>query len=192
MLRRQITRIKVSAMSGKNDRFILAGMIAIGVVAIAIMGAAFGIGAFIYLSEPEASPTPAPTPAPAPTSTPAPTIAPVEEKNPFDMDSLVSNRADRTYTLKVRLADGSESVDMSKVTAEIIAGDRTYPAWDYLHAGHSWNMGSNGDTFLDSWETFTMVIYTPQAGLPMDASSPVKLVLLSDYVPAFSVNVTAV
>jgi hypothetical protein len=179
-------------MSGKNDRYILAGMIALGVVAIAVMGAAFGIGAFVYFSEPSVSPTPSPTPAPTSVPTQEPTVVPVESKDPFNIDSIISNRADRTYTLKVALAPGVASVDMSKVTAEIIAGGNTYPAWDYYHAGHSWSLGSNGDTLLDSWETFTMVIYTPQAGLPLDASSPVKLVLLTDYAPVFSINVTAV
>ena len=82
--------------------------------------------------------------------------------------------------------------DMSKVTAEIISGGNTYPAWDYLHAEHSWSLGSNGDTFLDRGETFTMNIYTPQAGLPLGRQLPVKLVLLTDSMPVFSINVTAV
>jgi hypothetical protein len=179
-------------MSGKNDRIILAGMIALGVIAIAIVGAIVGIGAFIYFGEPAASPTPAPTPSPAPTSTPAPTAVPREARNPFYMDRLISDRGARTYTLMVALAPGAASVDMSKVTAEIIAGSQTYPAWDYRHAEHSWSLGSNGDMILDRGETFTMVVYTPQAGLPLNAASPVKLVLLSDSMPVFSLNVTAV
>ena len=177
-------------MSGKNDRIILAGMIALGVIAIAITGAIVGIGTFVYFSEPVASPTPAPSLAP--TSTPAPTAVPSETQNPFYMDRLVSDRGERTYTLQFALARGAAPVDMSKVTAEIIAGDQTYPAWDYRHAEHSWSMGSNGDSILERGETFTMVIYTPQAGLPLTASSPVKLVLLTDSVPVFSLNVTAV
>jgi hypothetical protein len=179
-------------MSGKNDRFILFGMIALGVIAIAVMGAAFGIGAFIYMNEPAASPTPGPTPSPAPTPAPTPTLLPAEAQNPFYMDRLISDRGGRTYTLIVALAQGSAPVDMTRVTAEIIAGGQTYPAWDYRHAEHSWSLGSNGDAILERGETFTMVIYTPQAGLPLTASSPVKLVLLSDSMPVFSINVTAV
>ena len=177
-------------MSGKNDRIILAGMIALGVVAIAITGAIAGIGTYIYFSEPEASPTPAPTPAPTPT--PVPTAVPPEGQNPFNIDSLISDRGGRTYTIQIELADRAAPVDMSKVTAEIIAGDQTYPAWDYRHSDHSWSMGSNGDALLEHWETFKMIVYTPQAGLPLTASSPVKLVLLTDSVPVFSINVTAV
>ncbi len=48
-------------MSGKNDRIILAGMIVLGVIFIALVGAAIGIGTFIYMGGPTASPTPAPT-----------------------------------------------------------------------------------------------------------------------------------
>jgi hypothetical protein len=179
-------------MSGKNDRIILAGMIALGVVVIAVIGAILGIGAFIYFGEPAASPTPVPTELPAQTSTPAPTAVPPEAQNPFYMDSLISDRGDRTYTLLIALAQGASAVDMSKVTAVIVDGDRTYPAWDYRHAEHSWSMGSNGDTFLERGETFHMVIYAPQAGLPLTASSPVKLTLLTEGMPAFSINVTAV
>jgi hypothetical protein len=179
-------------MSGKNDRMILAGMIVLGVIAIAIAGAIVGIGAFIYLGESVASPTPAPTPTPAPISTPVPTAGPSEAQNPFYMDRLISDRGARTYTLIVALDEGAASVDMSKVTAEIIAGSQTYPAWDYRNAEHSWSHGSDGDAILERGETFTLVIYAPQAGLPLDASSLVKLVLLSDSMPVFSINVTAV
>jgi hypothetical protein len=179
-------------MSGKNDRIILAGMIVVGVIAIAFAGAAAGIGAFIYLGEPAASPTPVPTSSPGPASTPAPTAGPQEAQNPFYMDNLVSDRGGRTYTLQVALAQGASPVDMTKVTAEIVAGDQTYPAWDYSHAEHRWSLGSNGDTFLERGETFTMIVYAPQAGLPLTASSPVKLVLLTDSMPVFSINVTAV
>jgi hypothetical protein len=179
-------------MSGKNDRIILAGMIVIGVIAIAFAGAAAGIGAFIYMGEPGASPTPAPTISPAPTLTPMPTASPPEAQNPFYMDNLVSSKGTRTYKLQFALAEGAAPVDMNKVTAEIISGDQTYPAWDYRHAEHSWSLGSNGDDILDRGEIFTMVIYTPQAGLPLTASSPVKLVLLTDSVPVLSLNVTAV
>jgi hypothetical protein len=179
-------------MSGKNDRMILAGMIVLGVIGIASAGAIVGMGAFIYLGESVASATPGPTRAPAPISTPVPTAGPSEAQNPFYMDRLISDRGARTYTLIVALDEGAASVDMSKVTAEIIAGSQTYPAWDYRHAEHSWSLGSNGDMILDRGETFTMVVYTPQAGLPLNAASPVKLVLLSDSMPVFSLNVTAV
>jgi hypothetical protein len=179
-------------MSGKNDRIILAGMIVIGVIAIAFAGAAAGIGAFIYMGEPGVSPTPAPTASPLPTVTPDPTASPSETQNPFYMDNLISDRGARTYKLQFALAQGAAPVDMNKVTAEIISGDQTYPAWDYRHAEHSWSMGSNGDAILERGETFTMNIYVPQAGLPMGVSSPVKLVLLVDSVPVLSLNVTAV
>jgi hypothetical protein len=179
-------------MSGKNDRIILAGMIALGVVVIAVIGAIAGIGTYIYFGEPGTSPTPVPAPSPAPTSTPVPTASPSEAHNPFDMGSLVSDRGSRTYTLQIDLADGAAPVNMTKVTAEIVADNQTYPAWDYRHAEHSWSMGSNGDALLEPWETFKMIVYTPQAGLPLTASSPVKLILLIDSVPVFSINVTAV
>ena len=78
-------------MSRKNDR-ITARTIVLGVVAIAVAGAALGIGAFIYMSGPAASPTPAPTPSPAPTATPVPTVAPAEGQNPFNLDNLISDR----------------------------------------------------------------------------------------------------
>src|SRR5262249_30594338 len=158
-------------------------MVAVGVIAIAFAGAAAGIGAFVYFS-PAASPTPAPTASPAPISTPAPTTAPAEGKNPFALDSLESHKDKRTYELHIRLADDAAPVDMTKVTAQLIAGDETYPAWDYRHAEHSWSMGSNGDDVLESGEVFNMVIYTPQAGLPLKAPSPVKLILLYDGVQA--------
>jgi hypothetical protein len=179
-------------MSGKNDRFILAGMIALGVVAIAITGAVIGIGAFIYFGEPAASPTPVPTSSPAPTATPAPTAIPSETENPFYLDNLVSDRGGRTYTLQFALAQGAAPVDMNKVTAVIVAVDQTYPAWDYRHAEHRWGLGSNGDAFLERGETFTMIISAPQAGLPLTASSPVKLILLTEGAPVFSINVAAV
>jgi hypothetical protein len=175
-------------MSGKNDRIILAVMVAIGVVAIAFAGAVAGIGAFIYFGEPGASPTPAPTASPAPTSTPAPTVAPAEAKSPFYMDRMISNKGERTYTLILGLADNAAPVDMNKVTAQIVAGSETYPAWDYRHAEHSWSLGSNGDAILDHGEIFTMVIYAPQAGLPLKTSGSVKLVLLNDGVPVFTIN----
>jgi|AGTN01.3.fsa_nt_gi hypothetical protein len=175
-------------MSGKNDRIILAGMVAFGVAFIALVGATAGIGTFVYFSEPVASSTP----SPAPTTDPTPTGHPSEAKSPFAMDRLVSDRSQRTYTLIIALADSSAPVDMKKVTAEIIAGNQTYPAWDYRHAEYSWNAGSDDDMILEQREVFTMIIFTPQAGLPLRTESPVKLVLLNDGVPVFSVlGVTA-
>jgi hypothetical protein len=179
-------------MSGKNDRIILAGMIVLGVIAIAVAGAALGIGAYVYMGGPAASPSPSPSPTPAPTPAPEPTIAPAEGQNPFYVDNLISDSGGRTYKLQVALAGGAAPVDMSRVTAEIVADGQTYPAWDYQHADHSWSLGSNGDALLERGETFTMIIYAPQAGLPMGSGSPVKLVLLTDSVPVFSLNVTAV
>ena len=178
-------------MSGKNDRIILAGMIVLGVIAIAVAGAAIGIGTFIYVGGPTATPTPTSTSTPAPTTTPVPTTAPAAGQNPFNIDKLITDRGDRTYTLQVALAESAEPVDMSKVTAEIISGNDTYPAWDYFHTGHSWSMGSNGDAFLDHGESFTMNIYAPQAGLPWDSEAPVKLILLVDSVPVFTFNYVA-
>jgi hypothetical protein len=174
-------------MSGKNDRIILGAMVVIGVIAIAFAGAAAGIGAFVYFS-PTASPTPAPTVTPAPIVTPVPTTAPAEAKNPFSMDRLVSNKAERTYTLILGLADDAAPVDMTKVTAQIVAGNETYPAWDYYHSEHSWSMGSNGDAILHAGEVFTMSIYAPQAGLPLKTSSPVKIVVLNDGEPVTTIN----
>ncbi len=81
-----------------------------------------------------------------------PTTAPAVGQNPFYIDKLITDRAERTYTLQVALAEGAQPVDMKKVTAELISGNNTYPAWDYFHAGHSWSMGSNGDSFLDHGE----------------------------------------
>lgn len=193
MLKRQIIYIEVSAMSGKNDRIILAVMVVIGILAIAFAGAAAGIGAFVYLGQPGVSPTPAPTPSPVPTATPAPAADPAEAQNPFSMDRLITNKAERTYTLIIGLAENAAPVDMTKVTAQIVAGGETYPAWDYRHSGHSWSLGSNGDTVLDRGEVFTMVIYAPQAGLPLKTTSSVKLVLLNEGVPVFDISgVTAV
>jgi hypothetical protein len=188
MQKRLIIFIEVSAMSGKNDRIILAAMVAIGIVAIAFAGAAAGIGAFVYFGEPGASPTPAATVSPAPSSTPAPTAAPAEGKNPFYIDSMKTDKGQRIYTLNIGLAADAAPVDMTKVTAQIVAGDETYPAWDYRHAEHSWSLGSNGDAILDHGEIFTMVIYAPQAGLPLKTSGSVKLVLLNDGVPVFTIN----
>jgi hypothetical protein len=173
-------------MSGKNDRIILAGMIVLGVIFIALVGAAIGIGTFIYLGGPTATPTPAPTSTPAPSATPVPTTAPAVGQNPFYIDRLITDRAERTYTLQVALADGAQPVDMSKVSAELISGNETYPAWDYFHTGHSWSMGSDGDAFLDHGERFTMNIYAPQAGLPWETEAPVKMILLVDSVPVFT------
>ncbi len=175
-------------MSGKNDRIILAGMVAFGIAFIALVGATAGIGTFVYFSEPAASSTP----SPAPTTDPTPTGQPSEAKSPFAMDHMISDRSQRTYTLFIKLADSSVPIDMKKVTAEIIAGNQTYPAWDYRHAEYSWSAGSD-DMILDQREVFTMIIFTPQAGLPLRTKSPVKLVLLNDGVPVFSIlGVTAV
>ncbi len=175
-------------MSGKNDRIILGAMIAIGVLAIAFAGAAAGIGAFVYFGQPAASPTPVPSPTQMPTSTPAPTAAPAGGKNPFSMDRMISNKAERTYSLILGLSENAAPVDMAKVTAQIVADGQTYPAWDYRHSDHSWSLGSNGDTILDHGEVFTMVVYTPQAGLPLTTNTPVTIVLLNDGVPVFTIN----
>lgn len=169
-------------MSGKNDRLILACMAILGVAAIALAGAAAGIGAFVYFGRPAASP------APSPTSTPAPTPVPADGQCPFSMDRMISNNAERTYTLILKLADNAAPVDMTKITAQIIAGRETYPAWDYRHSGHGWSPGSNGDAILDRGEIFTMVIYAPQAGLPMEMTGTVRLVLLNEGEPVFTIN----
>jgi hypothetical protein len=178
-------------MSGKNDGVILAGMIVLGVIFIALAGAAIGIGTFIYVGGPTATPTPAPTATPAPVATPVPTTAPAAGQNPFNIDKLITDRAERTYTLQLTLAEGAQPVDMSKVTAELISGNNTYPAWDYFHTGHSWSLGSDGDKFLDHGETSTMNIYAPRAGLPWDGEAPVKMLLLIDSVPVFRFDYVA-
>ena len=170
-------------MGGKNDKVILGLMVAIGVVAIASAATAFGIGAFFYANAPSAAPTPAPSATPAPT----PTIVP-SASDPFYLDRVISDRGARTYTLIMTLAPGAAPVDISKVTAEIVADGQTYPAWDYRHSWYGWSAGSDGDLSLEPGETLTMTIYTPQAGLPLDASSPVRIILLVDGVPACTID----
>lgn len=179
-------------MSGKNDRFILGGLIAIAVIAVIGAAAVYGIGAYVYINDQTASPTPTPTPAPTPTVAPTPTAIPASAQDPFSVDRVISDKGARTYTVIVSLAQGSAPVDMTNMTAEIVADGNTYPAWDYLHSEYYWSAGSNGDMILDGGETFTFVIYAPQAGVPLGITTPTQLVLLYDGVSESTIYVTAV
>lgn len=179
-------------MSGKNDRIILGGLIALAVIAVIGSAAIYGIGAFIYMNEPAATPTPAATATPTLLPTQTPKAAPPDSQSPFSMDRLISDKGGRTYTLIIALASDAAPVDMSKVTATITADGQTYPAWDYRHAEHTWSANANGNMLLERGETFTMIVYAPQAGVPLFSSSPARLVLLNDGLPVFTINVTAV
>jgi hypothetical protein len=174
---------EVSAMSGKNDRIILGGLIAIAVLAIAGAAAAFGYGAFVYMNGPTATPTPAPASTPAPTLAPTPTAAPSGAGAPFSMDTIKSNRADRTYEVDIGLTPGAEAIDVRRITALLQSEGISYPAWDFGHSEHRWSANADGDTLLDAGETFTLIVYAPQAGLPFGTDSPVKIALLMDAAP---------
>ena len=173
-------------MSRKNDKIIVFGMIAIGVLAMACIVAILGLGAYVYTSE-----KPTPTPAPAPSATPAPAATPVIDlKNTFIVKKVLSDEAFRTYTLYIELKGGAVPVDMSRLVIHVVADGKTYNVWDFNHGEHS--STGNGDVILDEDETFTLTLYMPQADVPLHTDPMVQIILMVDGQTAYSLNAPAV
>jgi hypothetical protein len=171
-------------MSRKNDKIIVFGMIAIGVIAMAGVVAILGFGAYLYTSE-------KPTPTPAPTAIPTATATPVADlKNMFDVRKVLSDEAGRTYTLYIEPKDGAAPVDMSRLTVHVVADGMEYNVWDFYHGEHS-STGKD-DAILNQGETFTLTVYLPQADVPMPVGPLMQVVFLMDGQTAKTINVTAV
>ncbi|OPY25750.1 MAG: hypothetical protein A4E28_02973 [Methanocella sp. PtaU1.Bin125] len=173
-------------MKRKNDRIIVFGMIAIGVLAMAGIVTVLGLGAYIYTSE-----KPTPTPEPAPTVTPAPTPGPVADlKDTLYVRKVLSDGAGRTYTLLIDLRPDADPFDMRRLAVHIVADDKTYNVWDYSHGEHS--STGDDDSVLEPGETFTVTVYLPQADVPMNTGPLMQILLIVDGQTACSLNAPAV
>ncbi len=173
-------------MSRKNDKIIVFGMMAIGILVMAGIVAILGLGVYVYTGE-------KPSPAPVPTLTPSPaaTAIPAADLNhTFNVRNVLVDRGGRTYTMNIELNQGAAPVDMSRLTVQVVADGETYDAWDYYHGEHS--STGNSDVILDEGETFTLTLYMPQAGVPLHTKGMMKIILLVDGQTAYSIDATAV
>jgi hypothetical protein len=173
-------------MRRKNDKIIVFGMIAIGILAMTVIVALLGLGAYVYTNE-----KPAPTPTPASTAVPVATATPVTDLNKtFDVRKVLSDEAGRTYTLYIELKPDATPIDMSRLAVQVVADGKTYNVWDFYHGEHGWT--GNGDVILNEDESFTLTLYMPQADVPLHTDSLIKIVLLVDGQTAYSLNAPAV
>ncbi|MGA9140190.1 MAG: hypothetical protein WBZ29_08200 [Methanocella sp.] len=173
-------------MRRKNDKIIVFGMIAVGVLAMVGVVAILGIGTYVYTSE-----KPSPTPAPTPTAVPVATAMPVTDLNKtFEIKKVLSDGASRTYTLDIGLKPGVAPVDMSKVTVQVVADGKAYDVWDFSHGEHI--STGNGDVILSEGETFTLTIYLPQAKVPLQTDPLLQVIILVNGQQAMSRDVFAV
>lgn len=175
-------------MSGKNGRIILGGLIAAGIVVVAVAAVALSIGAFaLFGAKGDVSPTPVATPGLMPSPTTAPAI-----QNPFYIYSMVTDKASRTYRINLQQAPGAMPVDISRLAVKAQADGVSYDVWNFDAGEYVWSGNQDGDSILNGGEIFSMTIDIGQAGVPLWASSPLKLTLLVDNSKALELNMTPV